>query len=136
VPFGLVGGMLLGWVALAQLIGQKMLKALRVRASTPMGATLTGLLLMGALVGCLWVVQPACCAWPFVILLISAGLGAVLHTRFGTRCCRSSAGTAGSSVIRPEHPVTDTGLPSLEEALPVESMDQESGAPDSAPTGT
>lgn len=136
VPLGLVGGMLLGWVGLAQLIGQKVLKALHGRESTPVGATLTGLLLMGAVAGCLWVVQPACCAWPFVILLISAGLGAVLHTRFGTRCCRSNAGTAGSSVIRPEHPVTDANLPSLAEALPVEAMDQESGAPDSAPTGT
>jgi hypothetical protein len=60
----------------------------------------------------LWVIQPACCAWPFIILLTSMGLGAVIHTRFGTQSCRSA------------------GPGEQYETLPEEAMDEEIGLPD------
>src|SRR5690606_24141222 len=38
VPVALLGGMILGWVAVAELVGRKVLSGLRVRSSTPLGA--------------------------------------------------------------------------------------------------
>jgi hypothetical protein len=66
----------------------------------------------------LWMVNPLCCAWPFIILLTSVGLGAVIHTRFGTQSCGRS-GTAAEP-----------------EVLPIEAMDEEAGQPDNATGGT
>jgi hypothetical protein len=60
-----------------------------------------------------WIIKPVCCAWPFIVLLTSVGLGAVIHTRFGRQSCRQ-AGTIDES-----------------EVLPIEAMDEESGMPDS-----
>lgn len=112
VPLALVGGMVLGWVAMAQLIGQKVLHALRIHSTAPVGAVLVGMVITVAIAVVLWIVRPLCCAWPFVILLTSMGLGAVFHTRFGTRRCGPGRAKATS------------------EALPPEAMDQETGQPD------
>ena len=115
VPLALMGGMVLGWVALAQLIGQKVGKALRGNEIQPLAATLLGLIITVPVAAILWVAQSACCAWPFIILLTSIGLGAVFHTRFGTQACSQ-------------------GKPA--EALPAEAMDEEAGAPDLPPDAT
>jgi len=126
VPLALVGGMVLGWVALAELIGQKVGKALRIRQIQPLGAALIGLLITVPATAVLWVVAPVCCAWPFVILLTSLGLGAVFHTRFGRHDCRQPT--------PPKRPAKPKALPGDEvdesEALPAEAMDEEAGAPD------
>ena len=116
VPLALLGGMVLGWVALAQLIGQKVGKALRGGEIQPLAATLLGLIITVPVAAILWVAQSACCAWPFVILLTSIGLGAVFHTRFGTQSCDQAKSGA--------------------EALPAEAMDEEAGAPDLPPDAT
>lgn len=118
VPLALVGGVVLGWVGLAELIGQKVLKALNARDVKPLGAVLVGLLMTVPLAAILWIAEPLCCAWPFVILLTSLGLGAVFHTRFGTQGCQSSKSSAGP------------------EALPMEAMDEEAGRPDGPVSGT
>jgi hypothetical protein len=115
VPLAMIGGVVLGWVALAELIGQKVLRALKARDVRPMGAVLVGLLITVPLAAILWVAEPLCCAWPFVILLTSLGLGAVFHTRFGKQGCRS----------------TKTGP----DALPMEAMDEEAGLPDGPVNG-
>ena len=112
VPLMLVGAMVLGWVGLAELIGQKVLRALGLSQVTPLGAVLAGLLVTVPLVAILWVLTPLCCAWPFIILLTSVGLGAVIHTRFGAQSCRQS------------------GPSSQAEVLPIEAMDEEDGHPD------
>jgi hypothetical protein len=112
VPLALAGGMVLGWVGLAELVGQRVLKVLGLRDATPLGAVLAGLLVTVPLVAILWVFNPGCCAWPFIVLLTSVGLGAVFHTRFGTQSCQPSG-----SAVPPE-------------ALPLEAMDEETGEPD------
>jgi len=119
VPLALLVGLVLGWVALAELIGQKVGKALRVRKLQPLGATLIGLLITVPVTAVLWVIEPCCCAWPFVILLTSIGLGAVFHTRFGKQDCRQ--------LTPPSKLQEKAGEP---EALPAEAMDEEAGAPD------
>lgn len=112
VPLVLAGAMVLGWVGLAILIGERVLKALRIQDAAPLGKAFVGLLITVGLATLLWVIQPACCAWPFVILLTSVGLGAAFHTRFGRQSCRAAK----------------TGAePDL---LPPEAMDEEAGQPD------
>lgn len=133
VPLTLLVGMVLGWVALAELIGQKVGKALRARNLQPLGATLLGLLITVPVTAILWVIEPCCCAWPFVVLLTSIGLGAVFHTRFGKQDCRQPT--------PPSRPQEKAGKPETLpaeldekagelEALPAEAMDEEAGAPD------
>jgi hypothetical protein len=113
VPLALVGAVLLGWVGLAERIGQRVLRMLGVHGVTPLGAVLAGLLVTVPLAGILWILSPACCAWPFVILLTSVGVGAVIHTRFGTQICRQNNSSASADV------------------LPAEAMDEEIGQADS-----
>jgi hypothetical protein len=117
VPLALAGGMVLGWVALAELVGRQVLKLLRSGAVKSLGATLVGLLVTVPLAAILWIVKPVCCAWPFIILLTSMGLGAVIHTRFGRQSCRNA---------RP---------PAEPELLPAEAMEDEAGQPDRPVTG-
>jgi hypothetical protein len=117
VPLALAGAMVLGWVGVAEVVGRKVLEVLRVRSVTPLGAVIAGLLLTVPVAATLWMAKPLCCAWPFIILLTSVGLGAVIHTRFGTQSCNGAATAA------------------VPEVLPIEAMDEEAGQPDNA-TGT
>jgi hypothetical protein len=110
--------MVLGWVGLAQLIGQRVLRVLGADRATALAAVFVGLLLTVPIAAILWIVRPVCCSWPFIILLTSAGLGAVFHTRFGTRSC--------SAARAPDEP----------DAWPVEAMDEEAGQPDVTATGS
>jgi cytoskeletal protein CcmA (bactofilin family) len=119
IPLALVGAVLLGWAGLAELIGQRALKLLKAGPAGSLGAVLVGLLITVVLAASLWVIKPVCCAWPFVILLTSLGLGAVIHTRFGRQDCRQSRPAAGPS---PQ--------PAGSEPLPVAAMDKEAGQPD------
>jgi hypothetical protein len=118
VPLALAGAMVLGWVGLAQVIGQQVFKLLKSGYVRPLGAVLVGLLVTVPLAAILWIVQPACCAWPFVVLLTSVGLGAVFHTRFGRQNCQQPGPPAGP------------------ELLPAAAMDEETGQPDGPVAGT
>jgi len=118
VPLALAAAMVLGWVSLAELVGRGAIKVLRGGRVQALGATLVGLLITVSLAAILWVAKPLCCAWPFIILLTSLGLGAVFHTRFGRQSCRQSP------------PVAPAAL------LPPEAMDEEAGQPDTAPPST
>jgi hypothetical protein len=118
VPLALAAAMVLGWVSLAELVGRGAVKVLRGGQVQALGATLVGLLITVSVAAILWVAKPLCCAWPFIILLTSLGLGAVFHTRFGKQSCRQSP------------PVTPAAL------LPPEAMDEEAGQPDIAPDST
>jgi hypothetical protein len=77
-----------------------------------------GLMVTVPIAAILWVAKPVCCAWPFIILLTSVGLGAVIHTRFGTRSCSQA------------RPLAEPEL------LPASAMDEEAGEPDVPPGGT
>jgi hypothetical protein len=112
VPLALAAGVVLGWVATAETVGRRLLSALGSRFPKQLGAVIAGLVVTVPMAALLWVIQPACCAWPFIILLTSMGLGAVIHTRFGTQSCRSA------------------GPGEQYEALPEEAMDEEIGLPD------
>ena len=109
VPLALAAGMVLGWVGVAQVVGHKVAQLLRLRQLSALGVVLLGLLVTVPVAALLWVLKPLCCAWPFIILLTSLGLGGVFHTRFGRQTCR---------------PVAEA------EALPPEAMDEEAGKPD------
>ncbi len=115
VPLALVAAMVLGWVGLAELVGQKVVQLLKAGQVRSLGATLVGLLVTVPVAAVLWVAKPVCCAWPFVILLTSVGLGSVFHTRFGKQSCRPSKS------------------PAEQELLPAEAMDEEAGEPDLPP---
>ena len=121
VPLALAGGMILGWVALAELVGQKVLTALKAQKTTPLAAVVVGLLATVWLPAVLWLIGPCCLAWPVVILLTSLGLGAVILTRFGTRHCLPT---------KPSAPAAEPLA-----ALPADAMAQEVGQPD-GPTAT
>jgi hypothetical protein len=123
VPLALAVGMLLGWVALAESAGQKVLTALKAQKITPLAAVVVGLLATVWLPAVLWLIEPCCLAWPVVILLTSLGLGAVILTRFGTRHCLPTK--------PPASPVAADTLPAEPPpALPADVMDQEAGQPD------
>jgi cytoskeletal protein CcmA (bactofilin family) len=110
VPLALFGGMVLGWVALADLVGRKFLGLLRVHNTSPLGSVIVGLLLTGSMAGLLWVVQPVCCGWPFIILLTSVGLGSVFHTRFGRQTCQPQSSSAPSDVLPADAMEEEAGL--------------------------
>lgn len=110
VPLALAAGMVLGWVGVAQVIGHKVAQLLRIRQPSALGVVLLGLLVTVPVAALLWVLKPLCCAWPFIILLTSLGLGGVFHTRFGRQPCRTGAVES--------------------EPLPPEAMDEEAGKPD------
>ena len=118
VPIALAGGIVLGWVALAELVGRRAIKLLNAGYVQPLGATLVGLIITVPIAALLWLISPLCCAWPFIILLTSVGLGAVFHTRFGTQPCQKPA------------PAGD------QELLPAAAMDEEAGLPDEEAGGT
>ncbi|HSR31488.1 MAG TPA: polymer-forming cytoskeletal protein [Anaerolineae bacterium] len=118
VPLALIGGMVLGWVSLAELVGRGVIKLLKAGYVRPLGATLVGLLVTVPIAAILWVAKPVCCAWPFIILLTSVGLGAVFHTRFGTQSCRQPKPSAEPDL------------------LPPAAMDEEVGKPDVPPGDT
>ena len=112
VPLVLAGAVILGWVSLAEILGRKVLSIVKIENTRPLGAVLVGLLLTVSLAATLWVIEPLCCAWPFVILLTSIGVGGVIHSRFGRQQCRGAAPSAPGDV------------------LPIEAMDEELGQPD------
>jgi len=115
VPLALAGAMVMGWVGLAELIGQKALRVLNMKHSTPAGTVFVGMLITVGVAATLWILNPACCGWIFVLLFTSVGLGAVIHTRFGTQSCESSS-----------QAVTES------DPLPADAMDEEAGQPDTA----
>jgi hypothetical protein len=119
VPLALAAGMVLGWVGVAEVVGDRVTQLLRARRVSALGKVLVGLLVTVPLAALLWILKPLCCAWPFIILLTSLGLGAVFHTRFGRQACQKPA----------------EAEPQLAEAgpLPAEAMDEEAGQPDEPP---
>jgi cytoskeletal protein CcmA (bactofilin family) len=115
VPVALAGAMVLGWVALAEVIGQRVTGLLGASNVKTLGNVLVGLIITVLVAALLWILKPICCGWPFVILLSSVGLGAVFHTRFGRQSCQAA------------------GAPAAARALPPEAMDEEVGRPDQPP---
>lgn len=124
VPVALAGAIVLGWVGLARKVGERVLNLLGIRGVTPLVAVLAGMLITVPIAALLWIVKPVCCAWPFIVLLTSVGLGAVFHTRFGTQEC----GTA-TPVLVPEESVVEA-TPTDVDLLSLDAMDDEVGRPD------
>jgi hypothetical protein len=112
VPLALAAGMVLGWVAVAEVVGRKVAQLLRGGKVSALGAVFIGLLVTVPPAALLWALKPVCCGWPFIILLTSVGLGGVFHTRFGRQSCQTPAESA---------------------PLPAEAMDEEAGQPDVPP---
>jgi len=135
VPLALAGGVLLGWVGLAEIIGRKLLDGLHARGASQLAHVLLGLLVTLVPAVVLWLIQPWCCGLPFVIILTSIGLGAVFHTRFGTRACQRE-----TPFLEPERlPKQALAEPTPERVavehnpLPADAMEEEVGAPDVSP---
>jgi cytoskeletal protein CcmA (bactofilin family) len=117
-PVVLAGGMILGWIGLSELVGQKVLKALKAAPAQPLVSTVVGLLITVLLAAVLWIISPVCCGFLFVVLVSSIGLGAVIHTRFGTQGCHQSQ------------------VPAVAQPLPAQEMDKEAGKADTPMAGT
>lgn len=83
VSVALVAAWLMGWVAVGQLIGERLLTALGGRNMTPAASAAAGT----AVITLLWLgLNPLCgLGWLFFVVLAPLGLGAVVLTRFGTR---------------------------------------------------
>jgi hypothetical protein len=74
-----------GWIALGLIVGLRVLEQLKARNVTPVGGTMVGAAVLSLIAAAIWIVSDCCLGWPFVILVGSFGLGAVVLTRFGTR---------------------------------------------------
>jgi len=90
-PFGgiiwlalLVAGVF-GWTALGFIIGLKVLEQVNARDVAPVKGVLVGGATLSLITAALWIVADCCLGWPFVIVVGSFGLGAVVLTRFGTQ---------------------------------------------------
>jgi hypothetical protein len=78
-----VAALLLGLIALGQIVGARLSAALRLYSITPPVATALGatlLWLVASAIGSVW-----CVGWIIWLLIASLGLGAVALTRFGTQ---------------------------------------------------
>ena len=86
----LVIGWLMGWIALGQLVGQRLLDALGNRHPTPAASAAVGT----AVITLFWLgLAPLCgMGWLIFAVLSPLGLGAVVLTRFGTQEYRTSNG--------------------------------------------
>jgi hypothetical protein len=126
-PVALLGGLLLGvaiffgWISLGALLGEQLLKALKVKEITPLWAAALGTLILSAVAGGLS--GFACLAplgWLISLILGAAGLGAVAMTQFGTN--DYTPNTVASRPVEPEdvgepwEAVEPTGEPDPSEA--------------------
>jgi hypothetical protein len=134
-PFGgmiwlaiLIAGVF-GWIALGLIIGLKVLERFRVDNVTPVMGTIVGGVVLSLITATLWIVAGPCLGWPFVILIGSFGLGAVVMTRFGTQEYVPAPPATGTSVV-PQPPVSVAGDEG--EFAPVEVEETEETTPESA----
>jgi hypothetical protein len=91
LPFGglvflaaLVAGVF-GWIALGLIVGLRVLEQLKARDITPVMGAMAGSAILSLIAAAIWIISECCLGWPFVILVGSFGLGAVVLTRFGTQ---------------------------------------------------
>lgn len=90
-PFGAVVWLALliacifGWTALGLIVGLRILEQLNSRNVTPVMGVAVGSVILSLITAVLWIITDCCLGWPFVILVGSFGLGAVVLTRFGTQ---------------------------------------------------
>jgi hypothetical protein len=68
-----------GWIAIGYLAGEKILEALKVKEIAPILAVVAGVLVL-AVIG-----EVPCIGWLIALLIGTAGVGAVVLTRFGSR---------------------------------------------------
>jgi hypothetical protein len=121
---GLVVAWLMGWIALGQLIGQRLLGALGTHHPTPAVAAAVGT----AVITLFWLgLSPLCgLGWLIFAVLSPLGLGAVILTRFGSQDYGPSNGTypvsappvAPAAPIAPAAPQPPQFAPSAPEAAP------------------
>jgi hypothetical protein len=99
----LVIGWLMGWIALGQLVGLRLLDALGIRHPTPVVSVAAGT----AAITLLWLgLAPLCgMGWLIFVVLSPLGLGAVVLTRFGTQEYRPSNGTYSAPTSLPPAPI-------------------------------
>jgi hypothetical protein len=102
VSLALVAAWAMGWIAVGQLIGERLLIALGARTVTPAASAAAGT----ATITLLWLgLEPLCgLGWLFFVVLAPLGLGAVVLTRFGTREYTPTNGTSASAPAVPVAP--------------------------------
>jgi hypothetical protein len=98
----LAAAWIFGWIAVGYLAGERIVEAAKMREIAPMLAVVLGVLVL-AIVG-----QVPCLGWLISLLIGTAGIGAVLLTRFGTRPYPYTPAwaTAGPMGPLPPGPVT------------------------------
>jgi hypothetical protein len=102
----LVVGWLMGWIALGQFVGQRLLDMLGNRHPTPAASAAVGT----AVLTLFWLgLAPLCgMGWLIFAVLSPLGLGAVVLTRFGSQDYRTSNGTYPSAWSPAPAPVAPT----------------------------
>jgi len=89
IPIGFMAGVLLtaavafGWIALGELVGQRLAGALKLVNLSPAVAAGLGTALLSLAVAAIG--QVPCVGWIAPVILAAVGLGAVTLTRFGTQ---------------------------------------------------
>lgn len=117
-----------GWIALGFIVGRKILGQLNVDKATPIMATIVGCAILSLITAALSIIAGGCLGWPFVVLVGSFGLGAVVLTRFGTQeYVPSPAATAAQAAQQPPVSVAADEA----EFTPAESEEVEEAMPDS-----
>lgn len=88
-PFGgmillvlLIAGVF-GWIALGLIVGLRLLEQLNASNVTPVLSVAVGSTILSLIAAALWIATDCCLGWPFLALIGSFGLGAVVLTRFG-----------------------------------------------------
>jgi hypothetical protein len=74
-----------GWIALGMILGLRVLEQLNASNVTPVMSAAVGTGILSLIAAGLWVVADCCLGWPYIIVVGSFGLGAVLLTRLGTQ---------------------------------------------------
>jgi len=128
VALALVAGALFGWIAIALLIGEKILEALKVTAGdvTPLVAVVVGSLLLSLLSAV------PCLGFLLAIAVWLWGLGAVVLTRFGTRPYQPAVAPAVPVPVTPPPPPV-VAEPLVEEGPEPEPAEEVAKAEKEAP---
>lgn len=79
LAIGVAAAWIFGWIAIGYLAGDRILEALKVKEIAPVLAVVAGVLVL-AIIG-----EVPCIGWLIGLLIGTAGVGAVVLTRFGTQ---------------------------------------------------
>jgi predicted flap endonuclease-1-like 5' DNA nuclease len=115
VWLALIAASVLGWIAVAVWLGQRLLGALKMRTASSIGEVLAGVVIITLLS------RLPCIGWLFWLIFVAWGLGAVVLTRFGTQDSRGPAPQGRLDPAPALAPVATAAAPELDVDAPAAS---------------